>query len=240
MLSRLSARSGLLADFRRVLEAGGALRPAEIRRIILEENALGRATSSARAKLFKELKSRYLLDPKHPVFSAFLEEWAISTHSEERDLLVFVLLSLNDLTVMTVTCEWLYPRLRSSNSSLSVDDLKAYLSGAELASHPEVANWSLSTLARVAQHYLATIRDCGMARGTVKKVAHRPALYAAPVRLLIKALRLAEFRDGELLNHPAFKILGIAPHEVVDALTELNRQGALKFRMQADVIELKL
>jgi len=240
MLSRLSARSGLLADFCRVLEGGGVDRPTEIRRIILEDNVLGRPTSSARSKLFKELRSRYLLNAEHPLFIAFLEEWSSAGHLEERDLLVFVLLALNDLTVMTITCEWLFPRLRGPNLQLRVEDLKIYLAQLGRTSHPEVSHWSPSTLARVAQHYLATIRDCGMARGTIKKVAHRPALYSSPVRLLIKALRLANVPITDLVRHEAFKIAGIAPFEVVDVLTELNRQGSLSFRMQADVVELKL
>jgi hypothetical protein len=35
-------------------------------------------------------------------------------------------------------------------------------------------------------------------------------------------------------------LLGIAPEEVIDALSELNRQSALRFRIQADIIELSL
>ena len=58
--------------------------------------------------------------------------------------------------------------------------------------------------------------------------------------MLIRGLRLAGTSDEQILIHDTFKILGIAPGEIADALTELNRHGDLSFRQQADVIELKL
>jgi hypothetical protein len=93
-------------------------------------------------------------------------------------------------------------------------------------------------LTRVAQHYLASIRDFGLATGTTKKLAVRPALYASPVRLLVKALRLRRVSPIEIVRNDSFKLLGIGPEEIVDALSQLKREGELRFRMQADVVEL--
>lgn len=239
-LARLSSRSGLLTDFRRVMDHGGSQNPEAIRGLILEGNLLARTTAAARAKLYKELKGRYLLDPAIPIFSAFLSEWRTTTSPDEKNLLAFVLLALNDRTVMVTSCEWLFPHLRKADSELRVGDLETYFIAAGKGAHPEVSKWTPNTLRRVAQHYLATVRDCGMATGTIRKLAHRPALYAAPVRLLLNALQLSRVPLPEIIAHDAFKILGIAPGEVADTLSELNRQGSLSFRQQADVIELTL
>jgi hypothetical protein len=53
-------------------------------------------------------------------------------------------------------------------------------------------------------------------------------------------LRLTGASPMELVRSRLFRLLGIEPHEAIDALGELNRLGALRFRMQADVIELNL
>lgn len=237
-LARLSSRSGLLTDFRRVLENGGSETPGEIRQLIMEGNLLARATTSARAKLYTELKGRYILDPANPLFSSFLDEWGKVANPEEKNLLAFTLLALNDRTVMVSSCEWLFPHLRKADSELRVTDLEVFFTSLGKTSHAEIAQWTESTLKRVAQHYLATIRDCGLALGSINKRAHRPALYPAPVRLLLRALKIARVTLPEIIAHESFKILGIAPSEVVGALSELNRHGAIKFRQQADVIEL--
>ena len=41
-----------------------------------------------------------------------------------------------------------------------------------------------------------------------------------------------------VVRHESFKLLGIAQEEVIDALSQLNREGELRFRMQADVVEI--
>ena len=92
----------------------------------------------------------------------------------------------------------------------------------------------------MAQKYTASLRDFGLARGTVKKVTIRPALYGAPVRLLVRALRLVGIRPLDLVRAPIFRLLAIESHEVIDALGELNRLDAIRFRMQGDIIELDI
>jgi hypothetical protein len=44
----------------------------------------------------------------------------------------------------------------------------------------------------------------------------------------------------DLVSAPAFRLLGLDVGEVIDALGELNRLGALRFRMQGDVMELDI
>jgi hypothetical protein len=39
------------------------------------------------------------------------------------------------------------------------------------------------------------------------------------------------------VHAPAFKLLCLDTTEVIDALSEMNRVGALRFRMQGDVVE---
>ena len=90
----------------------------------------------------------------------------------------------------------------------------------------------------MAQKYGASIRDFGLATGIVNKVTVRPALYGAPVRFLVRALELSGVAPLALVNAPAFRLLGLDGLETIDALGELNRTGAIRFRMQGDVVEL--
>ena len=101
-------------------------------------------------------------------------------------------------------------------------------------------DWSEETTRAVTQKYCASIRDFGLAVGAVRKRTVRPALYGAPVRLLVTALRLVGMPLLDLIQTPLFRLLGIDPSEVVDTLGELNRCGELRFRMQGDVVEIDL
>lgn len=238
-LSRLSARSALYTDLQVLLHARTELLPAsDYRRAVVDENVLARGSVAARKKVFKELKGRYVLDAERPLFSAFHHEWLRCGSDQERALTAYLLFALNDRTVALTSMKWLYPQLRRAPCELRIGDLETFLRRLGNDAHPEVARWTPITLTRVAQHYLASVRDFGLATGTTRKVAVRPALYGCPVRLLLAALRMLRVSPLQVVRHEAFKLLGIAPEEVIDALSQLNRHGDLRFRMQADVVEL--
>lgn len=237
--ARLSARSALYTDLQVLLEARTELLPsADYRRAVIDDNVLSRGSVASRNKVFQELKGRYVLDGEHPLFSAFHHEWRRCGSDQERALTAYLLLALHDRTVALTSMEWLYPQLRRAPCEVRLGDLETFLQQLGKSEHPEVARWTPITLTRVAQHYLASIRDFGLATGTTKKVGVRPALYGCPVRLLLAALRMLRVSPLQVVRHEAFKLLGIAPGEVIDALSQLNRHGDLRFRMQADVVEL--
>ena len=238
--SRLSARSALYTELRLLLEAQDSASSSEAyRKCVIEDNCLARTSVSARRKLWEELHSRYRLDAGDPLFSAFWTEWKRSGSETERSLTAYVLLALNDRLVADLGTDWLFPLLRRAPVEIRVADVLAFIARSA-EQHPEVLNWSEQTTRAVAQKYCASIRDFGLAAGGANKKTVRPALYGAPVRLLVTALRLVGTPLMELVGAPAFRLLGIDLSEVIDALGELNRQGELRFKMQGDVVEIEL
>jgi hypothetical protein len=228
----------LYGELHQLLDASSArLSSIQYRALVIDENVLGRSSTAARSKLWKELKSRYRLDGDDKLFGAFWTEWRRCGSDSERGLTTYVLLALNDRFVADIGIEWLFSLLRHAPAELRVADILAFITRAE-SSHPEVRSWSEKTRLAVAQKYTASIRDFGLAKGTSRKSTIRPALYASPVRLLVHALRLTATRPLEIVRSRAFRLLALDESEVIDALGELNRLGALRFRMQSDVVEL--
>ena len=235
--SRLSARSALYTDLQVLLDARGARPACSFRSLVIDGNRLVRKSVAARQKTWQELKTRYILDPEHPLFAAFLKEWHRCRSDPERGLTAYVLLALNDRLVADLGGQWLFPLLRRAPAEVRTADIRAFIDGAA-SRRPEISGWSDQTRTAVAQKYAASIRDFGLAKGTVNKITIRPALYGAPVRLLVRILRLAGVRTFDLVRAPIFRLLALDGQEVIDALGELNRGDALFFRMQGDIVEL--
>ena len=236
--SRLSARSALYSDLQVLLDATREpLSSAAYRSLVIGDNCVARKSVASRRKIWKELRARYILDGGHPLFAGFLREWRRCRSEAERGLTAYVLLALHDRLVADLGTRWLCPLLRRAPAELRVADVLGFLDQAA-KERAEVAAWSAHTRKAVAQKYAASIRDFGLARGTVRKMTVRPALHGAPVRLLVRALRLVGVRPLVLVGAPIFRLLALEGHEVVDALGELNRREALRFRMQGDVVEL--
>ena len=238
--SRLSARSALYTDLHVLLDTQcDPPAPSAYRSLVVDENCLSRKSASARQKVWKELKSRYILDTGHPLFAAFLKEWGRCRSEPDRGLTAYILLALNDRLVADLGTNWLFPLLRRAPAELRVADVRGFIDRAA-KKHAEVGAWSDQTCTAVAQKYAASIRDFGLAQGTVNKVTIRPALYGAPMRLLIRALRLVGVRPLDLVRAPIFRLLALEGPEVVEALGELNRVDALRFRIQGDIVELNI
>ncbi len=237
--SRLSARSALYTDLHVLLDARESPLSSSFRSLVIDDNCLARRSAGARKKTWKELKSRYILDAEHPLFAAFLKEWRRCRSEPERGLTAYILLALNDRLVADLGTNWLFPLLRRAPAPLRSADVRGFIDRAT-KTHVEVASWSEQTRAAVAQKYSASIRDFGLAKGTVNKVTIRPALYGAPVRLLVRALRLVGIRPPDLVLAPVFRLIALEVHEVIEALGELNRVDALRFRIQGDIVELSI
>ncbi len=238
--SRLSARSALYTDLHVLLDAQFASSSlVEYRTLIIDKNCLARKSAAERQKMWKELKPRYILDAEHPVFAAFLKEWQRCSSESERGLTAYILLALNDRLVADLGSQWLFSRLRRAPAELRVNDVLGFIK-ASAKVHPEATKWSDNTRTAVARKYCTSIRDFGLAKGTVRKTTVRPALYGAPIRLLIRALRLVGTRDLDIVHAPIFKLLSIEGAEVIDAFAELHRLEALHFRMQGDIVELDI
>ena len=107
--SRLSARSALFTDLHLLLDHRPELLALnDYRKLVVEENCLNRPSTAARKKLWKELRKRYLLDRRRPLYEAFWTEWHRSQSDPERGLTAYALLALNDRLVADLGTQWLY------------------------------------------------------------------------------------------------------------------------------------
>jgi hypothetical protein len=239
-VSRLATRAAFYAELQALLAAvDGAVSRTEYRRRVLADNVLSRRTAAAREKAWKELAARYRLDAAWALFGAFLEEYRRAASEQDRALTAYLLFALLDRLVCDLGTDWLFQYLRAAPAELRPADVLAFLR-ARRRSHPEIAGWSASSRENIASHYLSALREFGLARGSRRKVSVRPAPGAAPVRFVLRALRLAGASDLAAVQSPRFRLLGLSLDEVVELLFRLSAEGALRCRIQGDVVELDL
>ena len=239
-VSRLATRASLYADLQALLAAvREPVSRAEYRRHVIEENALLRRTVAAREKSWKELAARYGVDGASPMFRAYLEEYRRASSERDRDLTSYALFALRDRLVCDLGTDWLYEYLRAAPAELRSVDVLAFLSSREEA-HPEIRGWSASSRENIASHYLSALKEFGLARGAQRKVSVRPSPGPAPVRFLLRALLSAGASQQAAVQSPLFRLLGLSLDEAVSLLFRLNADGALRCRIQGDVVELEL
>lgn len=214
----------------------GACAP-RLRRLVLEGNVAGKASAVARQKLWWQLRERYLLDRSIPECAAFLAGMASTSSHTDRGLLCLLMMARTDRLFREVTLRSVSSYLTLNGSLIPTEEvhraLEAYLQEHGLA-------WSPDTTEHVRQHLLASLKDFGVLRGSRVRRSVRPRP-GSQVALLGSRLALLEgLSPRQLLDSRWFRLLGLDAEQVVDLLYAATREGVLEFRMQAEVIELRL
>jgi hypothetical protein len=239
-VSRLATRAALYADLQALLASTNeALARPEYRRRVLEDNVLSRRTRAAREKAWKELAARYGLDGTTPVFRAFLEEYGTATSERDRGLTAYLLFALHDRLVYDLGTDWLYEKLRAAPADLRTADVLAFISS-RMSDHPEIKAWSPSSRENLVSHYLSALKEFGLARGAQRKRTARPSPGPAPSRFILRALLLAGANNQAAVQSQVFRLLALSLDETVALLFGLNAEGALRCRIEGDVVELDL
>ncbi|HUX86802.1 MAG TPA: BrxA family protein, partial [Chloroflexota bacterium] len=196
-----------------------------------------KGSAAARMWAWKRLKLRYALDPAIVEHRAFLAGMQDSADPSERGLLCFLMFARTDRLFREVTFEYVSPHLEREGTEIEPAIIEVAIRERAEASSLQ---WSGNTLDRAGTHLLAALKDFGLIRGSRPRRTVRPRL---GVQVTLFAARLGHYEgltDRQVLDSRWFRLFGLERDQVVDLFYVATRFGVLDFRMQADVVELRL
>jgi len=236
--ARLAAAASRRADLESLLGAAPPdAAPEQLRRLVVEQNVAGKGSAISRQKLWHQLKERYLLDRSVSEAAAFLAGFGATSSPSDGGLLCLLMMARTDRLFREVTLRAVSPSLTRDGVPVLADQVQQVLE-AYLQEHGLV--WSRDTMEHVRQHMLASLKDFGVLRGSKFKRTARPRP-GSQVTLLAARLALLEgLTPRQVLDSQWFRLLGLDTGQVVDLLYATARDGVLRFRMQAEVVELEV
>lgn len=236
--ARLAGAGSLFRELEAVLAAAPpAATAADFRRLILEDNAAAKGTATARMWAWRRLKLRYMLDrPASPVFQAFRAAWSASG-PRDRGLLAGLMLAWNDRLVREL---WLELVSRSLSSSGTVIDPDAVREAVDRRRRSANLNWSAKSVANIANHLLSALKDFGIVEGSRIRRTVRPHPRPAVTSFAATLARAEGLTDRQAITSDWFRLLGRDESGATDLLRTAAEHGVLRFRMQAEVVELEI
>lgn len=205
--------------------------------LVLGMNVLGKTSAVTREKLWQRLKDRYVLDPAVPEFSAFRTGMVATANAAERGLVCFLMMARSDRLFREVTLDCVSPYLLREGVAVDVQNVQALL---ETTVQSAGATWSRATLETARQHVLSALKDFGLLRGGPRKVTVRPRPGPQTTLFAARLARLQGLTDRQMLGSCWFSLLGYDRDAAVELLYDATRAGALRLRLQADVVEVVL
>jgi hypothetical protein len=236
--ARLAAAGSRRAELMALLAAAPArAKTDELRQLVVRENATGKGSAASRAKVWEQLRRKYVLDPEVPEYRALLEAFGATRSYADQGLLCYLLFARTDRLFREGVSEGVVPQLGRDGTPIDTTAVQEILRAKLVAQGVE---WSEETLVTARQHLLSALKDFGVLRGGTKKRTVKPR--PGPI-VVWYAARLAQLEGRTAWQVPDsiwFRLLGLERDAAIEALREATRAGVLSFRQQAEVIELDL
>ena len=221
------ARSMMLSEMLCFLQHPGVKEPKEVKKLIVEENLLGKPTFSSRVKSFHHLVQLYGLDASLPLFRVFQQ---------------FSALDPSSVPLMAATCVFCRdPQFRHSFSLIEALRVGETLPRERMEMHLEEAfpsRFSTAMKKSLAQNVNTSWTVCGHLAGRRKKTRTEPNPSLLATTYAMFAGFLAGFR-GEILVHSVFgRLAGVAPQQVISHLKDASRHGWVLLKHSGGVTEI--
>ena len=211
----------------------------DLRRLIVQDNALHRSSLVSRRKLFRKLSNRYFRVQTPVATARFVKAVQRTQDPAQVALLAYAMLLWNDALSLTLGCEWLAPKLGGKPFWAVTGDVEKELEF--LAQRfPKMQAWGQATRKTIAQHYLSLLRDCGYATGSARKTLRRPFVSPDVVMFGVQLIMGGGERATQVPGHPLFVAMGLSLQDTLAALTDLHSQGRIHFASQGRLVQLDL
>ena len=177
-----------------------------VREAVLEDNLLRKDSDSYRESILSEIARRYGIDKNGYTETPLIRVFKQPISDSLREWILYYEFS-QEPVVRLLTTELLFPKFDSGALFIEKTDVVQFIQGIE-SEYPSIRSWSENTRRRVAEHYLAAMKNFGLLEGSQRKEFRYVfvpdelvlyVLYSLFERNITTASAVVEHRDWKLL-----------------------------------------
>jgi len=180
---------------------------------VIEQNILNKNTNKYRKDVFREIARRYIPREDEYVETPLMHVLASDVDDSVKEWVLYYEFSQNSL-IHRLTIDFLYEKYTTGALLIQAPEIRAYIT--ELGEdHPEIQDWSQSTLEETSTKYLSSLKNFGLLKGVQEK--EFAVFYVPDETIAYVCYRLygsdAETVD-ELVSHPDWRLFLFDEDEV--------------------------
>lgn len=234
--SKIIKAGALLADTKTLLSHwdAAATVPENLGRF-RRENIFGKASRSRVEDILAVFRQRYLADVE--VLRALTVLIKQRLPAAILDRILYFHAAQSDRLLHDAVTEWLVPLQGRGIVDIDVDELQRLLSK-WVAEGRTGGEWSETTIRRVAQGLLSTLRDFGVLQGVVSKRIAPAYLPVAAFAYVMFHLKRHQPSGARLVEHPDWRLFFLPREGVERFLFESHQRGLLEYHAAGSVTRL--
>lgn len=221
----------LISESKKILELYDKHRDIDkVREILYEKNPLSKESEGAIDKILFITRKRYLDKDPEPLIEIVKSD----LNDQAVNAILFYHLAKTDNLVYDLTAELLYGLYEEGSLVVSKKDVEEFLKKKE-ETHPEIFEWAITTRNKLIRHFLATVKDFGLLKGSKRK---KFSAYHLPAESFFYIF-YRKFYDGEtvpeVLESKDWNLYFLDEDEIKAILNEGNRKRYVKFEESGDI-----
>ena len=234
--SKIIKAGALLADTKTLLAYWDAeTSVAENLDRFQRENRFGKASRSRVEDILLIFRQRYLDNPA--ILAALVALAGAPMPAASFDRILYYLALRSDALLHAVVVDLLVPTYARGQQDVLVADVVRWLQH-QVANGRTKRPWGAGTLERVAQGFMATLRDFGVLQGVLHKRI-TPPFIPTEAFCFLALLRAHELQAGErLLRDPEWRVLFLSNLAVERALVTAHQEHRLEFYAAGRVVRI--
>jgi hypothetical protein len=237
--SNLSSKAALVSETEQVLlEYNNCHDLSTVRSLVIEYNLLLKRTESTRKRVWGTIYGRYFSDRPAAVIDALASIAASALPQRDRHHILFYELAQGKPLVYDLTTDCLYGLYERGRSSVTKEDIQAWLDQAEAQGHKEITGWSPQTRDKVASNYLTIARDFGLLEGTQRKTFNRVFVPVSTFVYVLYRLKDQGFNARAIVESRIWRLFLMDARDVGLLLEEATRAGYVTFQQAGDIYSL--
>lgn len=234
--SRIIKAGALIADTKTLFSLWNESRSvAENLAHFRQENVFGKTSRSRVEDILAIFRQRYLTDTQIGQGLVILSNNHFPVRS--LDSVLYFHATQSDQLLHDFVTEFLLERHRLGRNDLDIKDVQSILNR-WVREGKTIGVWSDSTISRVAQGLLATLRDFGLLQGASKKQIASPYLSVEAFAWIAFCLRRRQPSGEKLIHDPEWRLFLLAPQAVEYLFLEAHQQRLLEYHAAGSVIRI--
>ena len=222
------SKTMMISELRSLLGFGDT-NPEALKRIAVEENALGKSTVNTRRQTFGHLGSLYGLLEQPPITQAMLGLWRL----DDGGRLVNALL-------LALARDPLFRKTADVILKTGVGEVVPRTHFEETLTSAFPNRFSPKMVKSLAQNCASSWTQSGHLSGKVKKIRRRLVPTATNVAFAALLATTAGFGGPSILSSPWMKILDLSPDQALDFLRRAAALGLVRIRSAGEVTEISV
>ena len=204
---------------------------------VYEDNVLMKNSKAMKEKIYSIVRKRYISPDSDFEITPFISIINSNLAEKIKMQCIYYEFARNDPIVFDLVNEVFYSRYKRGFNSISKENIEEFLKAKE-KEHSELKKWAITTRARFIRHFLSTLKEFEILKGSNIKEFNKPYLTIEAFIYILYSEINQENKRRDVLSWNIWHIFFLEADDIKIMLRDATKQGHIIFEEKGSVANI--